>query len=487
MTKEEVKNKVFLNEDKLNEVSDKTIQDYEEFILEERVLSQGLVGEVVDGEYVISDELKQLFVLNKKLLIKRENEFLIAKMDRLGKTFKFRLVFEDFDKDSMVAEFYIMEELNGETIETFIANFIDVKNYEFKQKARESFNILLEEDQYVKDDDEDFAALDKVIGRNKSAKSDDRIFVLETYSELYIIEMLNALAAGGTLSKKVLEEYKAEVKKRGLLKPNVPHVYMKLKDILDQVVEQNGGIKVLAQENQDVRKAVERYIVPVKDFDRTSKVIDTLNVKKEEVKEIVKEAPAKPAEKSSGGEKKSASKGGSKSASKPKASAKPKKKEEKKEDKKKGGVITYVPLLAKKETKTPEKPSIKKTPIEKNPKPAAPVKPASPAKPVTPKKPEVKKTETSKKEEEVEKRTEEEKPKPGLSVAEMFAARLGDDITNEHKSESKLTSEGGGSGASLNVDLEEEKKEMTSIDYNVIDPKKIRQVNEDVKEQGKIL
>ena len=32
MTKEEVKNKVFLNEDKLNEVSDKTIQDYEEFI-----------------------------------------------------------------------------------------------------------------------------------------------------------------------------------------------------------------------------------------------------------------------------------------------------------------------------------------------------------------------------------------------------------------------------------------------------------------------
>ena len=69
----------------------------------------------------------------------------------------------------------------------------------------------------------------------------------------------------------------------------------------------------------------------------------------------------------------------------------------------------------------------------------------------------------------------------------MFAARLGDDITNEHKSESKLTSEGGGSGASLNVDLEEEKKEMTSIDYNVIDPKKIRQVNEDVKEQGKIL
>ncbi len=487
MTKEEVKNKVFLNEDKLNEVSDKTIQDYEEFILEERVLSQGLVGEVVDGEYVISDELKQLFVLNKKLLIKRENEFLIAKMDRLGKTFKFRLVFEDFDKDSMVAEFYIMEELNGETIETFIANFIDIKNYEFKQKARESFNILLEEDQYVKDDDENFAALDKVIERNKRAKSDERIFVLETYSELYIIEMLNALASGGTVSKKVLEEYKAEVKKRGLLKPNVPHVYMKLKDILDDVIEQNGGIKVLAQENQDVRKAVERYIVPVKDFDRTTKVIDTLNVKKEEVIEKFQEAPAKPAAKSSGGEK-SSSKGGSKSASKPKGKDKPKKKdEEKKEDKKKGGVITYVPLLGKKEEKTPVKPSIKKTPIEKNPKPASPVKPTTPVKPATPKKPEVKKTETSKKEEEVEKNTEEEKPKPGLSVAEMFAVRLGDDITNEHKSESKLTSEGSGGGASLNVDLEEEKKEMTSIDYNVVDPKKIRHVNEDVKEQGKIL
>ena len=366
MTKEEVKNKVFLNEDKLNEVSDKTIQDYEEFVLKERILSQGLVGDIVNGEYVISDELKHLFVINKKLLIKRENDFLIAKMDRLGKTFKFRLVFEDFDKDSMVAEFYIIEELNGETIETFVANFIDTKNYEFKQKARESFNILLEEDQYIKEDDEDFAALDNVIGRNKSAKSDERIFVLETYSELYIIDMLNALAAGGALSKKVLEEYKAEVKKQGLLRPNVPHVYMKLKDILDQVVEQNGGIKVLAEENKEVRKAIERYIVPVNDFDRTSKVIDSLNVKKEELKENVKETQVKPAAKSSGGEK-SSSKSGSKSASKQKAKAKPKKKTAKKEDSKpkKGGVITFVSVF--KETKDTKKNDLKKI-IENPPK-----------------------------------------------------------------------------------------------------------------------
>lgn len=485
MTKEEVKNKVFLNEDKINEVSDKIIQDYEEFTLKEKILSQGLVGEVVGGEYVISDELKQLFVVNKKLLIKRENEFLIAKMDRLGKTFKFRLVFEDFDKDSMVAEFYIMEELGGETIETFIANFIDIKNYEFKQKARESFNILLEEDQYVKDDDEDFAALDKVVERNKKAKRGERIFVLETYSELYIIDMISALTSGGAISKKVLEEYKAEVKKHGLLKPNVPHVYMKLKDILDGVIEKNGGIKVLAQENQNVRKAVERYIVPVKDFDRTSKVIDSLNVKKEEIKEEVKEAPAKAAAKSSGGEK-SPSKGGSKSASKPKAKAKPKKKEEKKDDKKKGGVITYVPLLGKKVEKTPVKPSIKKAPIEKNSKPSAPAKPTTLAKPAVPKKSEVKKPETPKKEEEAGKE-KEENSKPVASVAEIFAARLGDDIINELKSASKLTSEGSESGTSLNAVLEEEKKEITFTDYKIADPKEIRDVNERVKEQGKTL
>lgn len=362
MTKDNVKNDVFLSEDKIDNVADKTIEEYAEFSLKERVVFNGLVGDLIAGEYVISDELKQLFVVNKKLLIKREENFLIAKMERLGKTFKFKLLFEDFDKVSMIAELYIIEELDGKTIETFIANYIDVKDYEFKQKAREVFNILLEEDEYAKDDDEDFDALDAIINRNKKARADDRIFVLETYSELYIIEMLNALSEGGALSKKVLEQYKEEVKKRGLLNPNVPHVYIKLKNILDDVMEKNGGIKEIACENKKTRKAMERYIVPVIDFEKTAKAIENLGKKTEGIKE---DAPKKSSQLSKGdksGAKKSSSKaksggGGKKSGNKKSA----KKKEEKKEDKKKrGGVITFVPVFTKRDTpeKEEKKPSV---------------------------------------------------------------------------------------------------------------------------------
>ena len=299
MTKEKMKNKLFLNQDKIDDVPDRVLQEYSQFVNMEKILANDLIGDLKDGEYFISNELKEELVENKKLLTKREDDFLIAKMERAGKTLKFKLTFEKFEKGSMIAYFYILEDFEGDILETFIANYIDVDNYEFKQKAREAFNICLQEEDYSDKEDDFYDFIDKVLARNKLSKSDERIFVLETYCELYIVEMLNALEKGGKLSKKILEEYKEEVKKQGLLKVSVPHVYIKLKKIMDETIEKNGGVQEIVKENPAVKKPIERFISPVIEYDKTVATIENM-VKKQEEREEKKtqeNAPSKSASK----------------------------------------------------------------------------------------------------------------------------------------------------------------------------------------------
>ncbi len=360
MTKEKMKNQLFLNQDKIDNVPEKVLDEYNLFVNMEKILANDLIGNVKDGQYYISNELKKALVENKKLLTKREDNYLIAKMERAGKLFKFRLNFDKFEEGTMIANFYLLEEYEGEVLETFIANYLDIDNYEFKQKAREAFNICLQEEDYADKEQDDYIEIDKIIARNKLSKSNERIFVLETYAELYIIEMMNALEKGGKVSKKVLEEYKEEVKKQGLLKVNVPHVYIKLKSIMDKVIENNGGVKEIAKENPAVKKPIERFISPVIEYDKTVATIETM-VKKQEEKEDKKsketQSVAKPAKKetSKSGGKSGGGKSGGKGCKGDSGGGKSGKKDDKKKDDSKKKLINYYLDPKEKEESTGKK------------------------------------------------------------------------------------------------------------------------------------
>lgn len=360
MTKEKMKNQLFLNQDKIDNVPEKVLDEYNLFVNMEKILANDLIGNVKDGQYYISNELKKALVENKKLLTKREDNYLIAKMERAGKLFKFRLNFDKFEEGTMIANFYLLEEYEGEVLETFIANYLDIDNYEFKQKAREAFNICLQEEDYADKEQDDYIEIDKIIARNKLSKSNERIFVLETYAELYIIEMMNALEKGGKVSKKVLEEYKEEVKKQGLLKVNVPHVYIKLKSIMDKVIENNGGVKEISKENPAVKKPIERFISPVIEYDKTVATIETM-VKKQEEKEDKKskesQSVAKPAKKeaSKSGGKSGGGKSGGKGGKGDSGGGKSGKKDDKKKDDSKKKLINYYLDPKEKEESTGKK------------------------------------------------------------------------------------------------------------------------------------
>jgi len=315
---------IFNNDPSITE-QDKDVSEYQKLIREELCISNNLLGEFIDEKYIVSKAIKEELVLAKKYQVDSDETKIFAILRSKFEVIHLELVFSDFGEEKSAARFYLVETVREyeEDIKTFVAEYISEKRIDFRQKAREAFNIFLTDDE-KEEDVEDLETIDKKLSELKKLQTQDMEFVTEMYAEIYVEKMLKILAKMGPKGQKILKEFKEGIEKKGLTDKAIPKIYTKLKRVLDKVIENNGGIKLLAKENPEIKKAIKEYTEPIKayrEIARQEPIIAAPQVAKEKsAGKSVKKPAAKKEEKkaSSSGAKKAPAKkaGGAKAPAK---------------------------------------------------------------------------------------------------------------------------------------------------------------------------
>ena len=215
-----------------------------------------LVGRVSNnGIYKISKDIKNDLVRMLKEIEDADNDWYRASAVYMKKYYYFHVKLTMLDNVNARASLYLSEYvgdcLSEEYIISHIADFDDVYDDEFRIKVRKVFNLV---DVAVPMSDiqvpnlaviaQDNIDLDLVIGG-----------LYDVASQIYLTKILEILEKSEK-GKKILERYKELLsdKEEGISKEK--HKYSSLKSLLDKVIDENGGIEALANENQEVKNVV---------------------------------------------------------------------------------------------------------------------------------------------------------------------------------------------------------------------------------------
>ncbi len=300
------------------------IESFSDFVEEEDIYSNRLVGSFKEGKYTISQALKEEFVKRNKYLTERGENYLTALLYTKHINLKFQLRFEELDKENYIAKFYILEKCEGGERSTFVADYVEENNIHFRQKAREVFNILLENDSL---EPPDFDEIDRRMKLFQKKLDEERMFVVEMYSELFVLRMIDFLKTLGKDGEKILKQFNKE----GLRfkQKNLPNLYSSLRKILQKQIVVNNLL-----ENEEVKKLFNEFIKPIREFDTLAGNMENKKKfvaipKKEQEKEKDKAQP-QPAKNNSASSSKEKAK---KSVGKTSGGTSPKPKENKKEKK----------------------------------------------------------------------------------------------------------------------------------------------------------
>ena len=343
---------VFVSDSKV-EIPEKYLDEYKQFLNEETIINNNLLGDYdKDGAYVLSMGIREELAGKIKHLTQRKENSIECVLRGENITLKLELVFSDFEEKSMVAKLYLIEKVYGAPLKTFVAEYISLKNYEFKQKAREAFNILLEdcdtleylpnidkkneanEDKKNKNAYQELPQIAKKVEGNKKKKNKERSFIIEMFSEQYVLQMVKLLEKCGGIGLEMLEEYKRQMKERGLIDKTIPNLYSQLRVLLNQVIDSMGGYNSLYQENPDafseVKSITKEFLDPIKEFDSFTEKLDIPPSKFQKMaeKKAEKTKSSAPSAKKGGGKSSGGKSGGGKTASGG-GKAKAKKKEKK--------------------------------------------------------------------------------------------------------------------------------------------------------------
>lgn len=261
-------------------VKNSKINFYTDFVVKEKTAQNLLVGNFLEKKYVISQELKEEFVKRKKYLETLYADCYVATLPTQHKSLRFVLEASSYTEETLIAKFFILEHVQGIEMKTFIADYIGKKSMTFNQTAREKFNIhYVEEENEIEIEEFDF--LDKILKKNKKKKEKERQFVVEMYSELFVMQMIMLLEKGGEKELAILEEFYEKAKENGLDNQTVPSIYTKLKEILDEQILENENFQEILESKEENIKILKDYKQPIKDFDEIYEKMEK-SLKKEE-------------------------------------------------------------------------------------------------------------------------------------------------------------------------------------------------------------
>lgn len=248
-------------------VPDEYIDRYRKFKQQEAVLEGLLLGNFVDGEYVVPDEIKRNLVLRQKIVTEWIDNGVRADLLVEGVSYHMELEIQSFDENQDIAYLYLVEKYEDQPLKTYIADYISEKSDLFRDEAMIALHIVIEGDETDKHEDDELLRRIIELKRKNSA---DRRFVVEMYSELYVLRMLKLLASCGDIGKKILEEYSEAIKKFGYPGKVVPELYIKLRRILDTCIKNNGGIEAIVVLNPQVKHAMKELVTSVDYFDKVT-------------------------------------------------------------------------------------------------------------------------------------------------------------------------------------------------------------------------
>ena len=286
------------------------------------VVQYKLVGGFNDeGVYIIPKEIKyDLIAMNKAIEDMGDDYYKVTAL-YMTKHFNFTIKLTMLDDGRARASLYIAEYVGSyaenETMYTFVADFVDVYDADYRVKLRKVFNLY---DVEVKNDDlvipniavllQDLYDIDKYVGG-----------LYDMSAQIYVLRMLKLLESGGEFEEGIIEEYKKllldldEEKFGAKDDPTKRSKNEILKECLDKAIDDKGGLEKLTVDKKkldDVLADVNKMDTEIGDLKVGGLMEIDLPDKKEEKKPSAAAVPAKK-----------------------KPAKKPAKKEEKKQEKKK--------------------------------------------------------------------------------------------------------------------------------------------------------
>lgn len=260
-------------------LEDKNLIEYYQLHQFDEKLNNRLLGEFTgEGAYVLPDEIKKTLVKVKKLIIHSSENSYLAETVIKTRGIRFLIKYWAVD-DKGVANLYFIEHLDGEEMQTFVAQYIGEKDESFLVRMKGAFNLQNDvdefEDQYLEDLETQYSILE----RQKA----ERDFVVELQSEFYLYEILAVLKEqGGEAGKKIANQIEIEIEEKKQL-TNKEGLYTNARLKMDKMILAAGGFKQLGQKIPQLPKLVQNYTKPVKDYDDISKRLDAMKPPSDEV------------------------------------------------------------------------------------------------------------------------------------------------------------------------------------------------------------
>lgn len=255
-------------------LEDKDLIDYYKLHLYDEKLINKLLGEfTAKGEYVLPDDVKTPLVKVKKLITFSGENSYAAETPVKNQTMRFLVKYWYVEKMG-IASLYFIENIDGEDLKTFVAQFIGENNSDFLTRVKAAFNLNSDIDEFA---DDYFDQLQQKYDF-LAAKKAERDFVVEIQSEYYLREMLELLKEkGGEKGKAIAEQIEQEIEEKMPL-INKEGMYTSLRLKMDKLIIASGGFNELKKVIITLPKAVQNYTKPVKDYDEISQKLDAMKV-----------------------------------------------------------------------------------------------------------------------------------------------------------------------------------------------------------------
>lgn len=249
------------------ESKDKTIDKYLTFERNEMIKGTVLLGAFdEDNKYILSKEIKEDLITAQKFVRETQEDCIYVSLPLEMITLSLKLVLDQEDEQS-TADLFLVEYLDDEEIESYIASYEDDSSNSFVSEAKEAFNIFDEEESIVKE------GVDSILSKIKANKfsSNDRDFIIEMYSELYLLRMLEILKQQGNWGEEIINEYNKIIQEKKLTALGTKNLYSKLRKNLNKTIEAHGGIKEILSRDNEALRAVSEFIKPIEEFEKFEK------------------------------------------------------------------------------------------------------------------------------------------------------------------------------------------------------------------------
>lgn len=253
-------------------LEDKDLIEYYKLHQLDVKLNYKLLGNFTsEGKYVLPEEIKKTLVGIKKLITHSGENSYLAEAEIKTRSLRFAIKYWTANNKG-VANLYFIENIEGEDVQTFVAQYISENDESFLVKVKSVFNLITEsselEDEYLKEIEEKYSALE--------VKKSERDFVVELQSEFYLYEFLDMLKDQcGEAGKQIANQIEVEIEEKKLL-TNKDGMYTAARLKLDKLIVAAGGFNTLKTKMPTLPKALQTYTKPVKDYDDISNRLDAM-------------------------------------------------------------------------------------------------------------------------------------------------------------------------------------------------------------------